>query len=688
MRGMAVFAGIAMRRVATLAAGIALTAAVQLSAQRTWTADNGNGTFSNPLFYDEFSDPDLIRIGDDYFLTGTTMHAMPGLPVLHSRDLVNWELMSYALDRLDLGPEFRLEGGKEIYGRGIWAPTFRYHDGIFHIFSNVNGQTTQHFSAKSPRGPWTRTAMKKSLHDLSVLFDDDGKVYVVWGYQDMHFAQLDSTLTDIVPETERVLFAKDAGMGEGAHFYKIGGKYFIISAWYAQRMRLPAARADRPEGPYEVNNELSADETFGLREGWRLRGNGTGPQIIMTPPNLTGHGHMSMHQGGIVQTPFGEWWGFSMMDANSVGRLTALSPVTWKDGWPYFGLPGNLGRTPRIWVKPKSSSPSVPHAPYQRNDSFSGPGLANVWQWNHVSDDTQWSLRERPGFLRLHSLPSADFWTARNTLTQRAVGPRSTATTMLDAAGMRENDIAGLALLDRPYAWIGVRRSKSGLALQQYDQRTDSAVEAPMRGTHVWLRVDSDFLTEQSRFSYSTDGNRWTPLGKPFTTVFQLKTFQGVRFALFHYNTGGAAGGVADFDRFGVYEPNPRGLMRPIPIGRTITLSGAGRETPLAVDGQARFTVVDRTLGRVALRSGTRYVSVSRTSDSTSIVRLRDGAPGAGETFQWMETMYGDIVLMSLATNRYLFLDTDGRVTSSSRGPEPDPTDGTALRWRRASGMR
>src|SRR5512138_2995293 len=105
-----------------------------------WMADNGNGTFTNPLFYDEFSDPDLIRVGDDYYLTGTTMHAMPGLPVLHSRDLVNWELMSYALDRLDLGPEFRLEGGKEIYGRGIWAPTFRYHDGTFHIFSNVNGQ--------------------------------------------------------------------------------------------------------------------------------------------------------------------------------------------------------------------------------------------------------------------------------------------------------------------------------------------------------------------------------------------------------------------------------------------------------------------------------------------------------------------------------------------------------------------
>jgi xylan 1,4-beta-xylosidase len=674
-------------KIVALATVLAFVVGTRAGAQQTWTADNGNGTFSNPLFYDEFSDPDLIRVGDDFYLTGTTMHAMPGLPVLHSRDLVNWELMSYALDRLDLGPQYRLEGG-EIYGRGIWAPSFRYHNGTFHIFSNVNGQTTQHFTAKSPRGPWTRTAMKRSLHDLSVLFDDDGKVYVVWGYQDMHFAQLDSTLTDLVPGTERVLFAKDAGMGEGAHFYKINGKYFIISAWYAQRMRLPAARADRPEGPYEVNKELSADEVFGLREGYRLRGNGTGPEFVMNPPNLTGRGHMSMHQGGVVQTPSGEWWGFSMMDANSVGRLTALSPVTWKDGWPYFGLPGNLGRTPRIWVKPKTASTVTPRAPYQRSDAFSGSRLANVWQWNHVPDDTKWSLRERAGFLRLRSLPAADFWTARNTLTQRAVGPRSSATTMLDASGMRANDVAGLALLNRPYAWIGVRRSATGFALQRYDQLSDSTVETLLRGARVWLRVESDFLTEQSRFSYSTDGTVWTRLGTPFTTVFQLKTFQGVRFALFHFNAGGAAGGVADFDKMDIVEPNPRGLMQPIPTGRTITLRSAGRDTPFSIDGQDRFAVIDRALGRVALRSGSRYVSVSKSSDSTSTVSLRAGTPGEGETFQWMETLYGDVVLMSLATNRYLFLEPDGRVTASSRGPEPDPADGTALRWARVPGTR
>jgi xylan 1,4-beta-xylosidase len=668
-------------RVRALICGVLAVSSANAQSGRTWTADNGNGTFSNPLFYDEFSDPDLIRVGDEFYMTGTTMHAMPGLPVLRSRDLVNWELMSYALDRLDLAPPYHLEGG-EIYGKGIWAPSFRYHNGTFHIFSNVNGQTTQHFTATNPRGPWTRTPMKKSLHDLSVLFDDDGKVYVVWGYQDIHFAELDSSLTDIVPGTERALFAKDAGMGEGAHFYKIGGKYFIISAWYAGRMRLPAARADRPEGPYEVNKEISAEETFGLRQGHRLRGNGTGPQIVVTSGNPTSRGTMSMHQGGVVQTPAGEWWGFSMMDANSVGRLTALSPVTWKDGWPYFGLPGNLGRTPRIWVKPKTATSSAPRAPYVRSDEFADPRLANVWQWNHVPDETKWSLSARKGFLRLHSLPAPDFWTARNTLTQRAVGPKSSATTMLDASGMRAGDVAGLALLNRPYAWIAVRRTESGLSLAQYDQTVDSTASMLLEGNRVWLRADADFLTENARFSYSTDGTKWTPFGRPFTMVFQLKTFQGVRFALFHYNTGGAPGGVADFDFTRIDEQQPRGLMQPIPIGRTISIKAAGRETPLTIDGQERFAVVDRGLGRVALRAGTRYVSITSESDHASSVSLRGGKPGDAETFQWMENLYGDLLLMSLATHRYLRLEPDGRLTSDSVGPEPDPRDGTALRWR------
>ena len=664
---------------------------------QTWSADNGNGTYSNPLFYDEFSDPDVIRVGSDFYLTGTTMHAMPGLPILHSKDLVNWTLVGYAFDRLDLGPEFRLEGGKQIYGQGIWAPSFRYHDGTFYIFSNVNGRTTQLFRARNPRGPWTRTAMKRSFHDLSVLFDEDGKVYVVWGYGDVHLAQLDDELTDIVPGTDRVIIDKSAGMGEGSHFYKFRGTYYILSAWFERRMRMLCARADRPEGPYEVNPEISADEDFGLMQGYRLRSS-TGPPFEITPPNPTTRGRLSMHQGGIVETPTGEWWGLSMMDYNSVGRLTALSPVTWKDGWPYFGLPGNLERTPRIWTKPRTGVASPRSAPYRRSDDFSGRSLANVWQWNHVPDDSKWSLSERRGFLRLHSMPSPDFWTARNTLTQRAIGPRSVATTTLETRGMRPGDIAGLALLNFPYAWIGVRRDSTGWMIEQYDQTTGRSERRPLRASRVWLRADCDFLSERARFSYSTDGSRFASLGSEFTMVFQLKTFQGVRYSLFHYNGTGYAGGFADFDVMNVREPQPRGLTKPIPIGRSIMLTTVDsdavlivtRDSAAAVSASgvvsrspaARLRVVGRGLGRVALRASAGFISVDTAIGAARVV-VKTGEPSDAQTFQWIETPYGDLVLLSLLTHRYLRLDAaNGAVSADHPGPTSDPGDGSRLRWR------
>jgi beta-xylosidase len=663
---------------------------------RTWTADQGNGTFANPLFYEEFSDPDLIRVGRDYYLTGTTMHAMPGLPVLHSTDLVNWELLSYAAERLDLGPAFRLEGGRESYGRGIWAPSFRYDAGTFHIFSNVNGQVTQHFTATDPRGPWTRTPMKVSLHDLSVLFDDDGSAWVVWGYRDLHLARLDATLTDTVPGTTRALFGADALIGEGAHFYKIDGRYYITSAWYAGRMRMPAARADRVDGPWEINPAISADEDFGLAQGARLRNNGTSGPIVVNPANPASRGQMSMHQGGIVQTDAGEWWGWSMYEGNSLGRLTALSPVTWRDGWPYFGLPGNLGRTPRIWRKPRTlaATPAPVRAPFVRDDAFTGPHLASAWQWNHVPVDSAWSLRERPGSLRFHALAAPDFWWARNTLTQRAIGPRSITTTVLDPRGMAVGGVAGLGLLGRPYGWIGVRRDAQGAWIEQFDERTGDtarvalAPHASALPARLWLRVHTDFLTEQAHFAFSTDGVRFQPLGPAFAMIFQLKTFQGERTALFHYGPGradGTADGVADFDAFTVEELAPRALTRPIPVGRMITLAPADQPGRVAIDGASRFAVVDRGLGRVALRVGARYVSVSPTSDSTSTVHLRVAAPAEAETFQWIETPTGDLTLLSLATHRYLRLRPDGSVDGDSRGPSPDRRDGTALRWSETS---
>ncbi|WP_206606116.1 glycoside hydrolase 43 family protein [Steroidobacter cummioxidans] len=654
----------------------------------SWTPDNGNGTYTNPLFYEEFSDPDMIRVGEDFYLTGTTMHSMPGLPILHSKDLVNWKFVSYAAPKLDLGPSFRLEGGGNIYGQGFWAPSFRHHGGTFYLFSNVNKQTTQLFTAENPAGPWRQQSMRQSLHDLSVLFDDDGKVYVVWGYRSIQFAQLTPDLTDIVPGTQREIIAADAGMGEGLHFSKIDGKYFITSAWYDGRMRMPAARADRPEGPYEVNQAISIDEDFGLAQGYRLSDmRGKAPPYDIRPGDPHALGRLSLHQGGVIQTSSGEWWGYSMMDYNSVGRLTALSPVTWKDGWPYFGLPGNLGRTPRTWVKPTTAVAQRVAVPYERDDDFSGTVLKPIWQWNHVPVADAWSLGERKGYLRLHALPATSLWDARNTLTQRSIGPRSAPSVLLDTAGMLDHDVAGLALFNRPYAWLGVQRAGEKRQLIQFDEQSGRKAILDLPSQRVWLRAECDFLSEQARFSYSLDGERFVPFGEPFTMVFQLTTFQGVRYALFSYNTRGQRGGAADFDSFAVAQPAPRGLMRQIPYRERILLSAAGQsygldggEGGLVVGEPGAIKVVDMQLGRVALELGGRFVSV----DASGAAGLTSQRPGLAETFQWIETPTGELVLMSLRTHRFLRIDPHTRhIAADSPGPLPDGSDGVRWAWKK-----
>ena len=666
---------------------------------RTWTSDNGNGTYTNPLFYDEFSDPDMIRVGDDYYMTGTTMHAMPGLPVLHSKDLVNWELMSYAVDKLDLGPEFRLEEGKDAYGQGIWAPCMRYHKGTFYIFTNVNRHNTQIFTATNPAGPWIRSTMKVSLHDLAVLFDDDGKTYAVWGYDDVRFAELEEDLSDIRQGTEQIIVQRGSGAGEGCHFYKINGKYYITNTNYDPVCYQVCLRADKPAGPYEIN-VMSAEENLGIGTGWRLF-DYNGPPYNLIPPRVNFVGCIPMHQGGIVQIQSGKWWGWSMMDHNSVGRLVCLSPVTWVDDWPYFGLPGNLRRSPRTWIKPNTGYSSEPHAPYQRSDDFSGPKLNPVWQWNHVPVDSKWSLTRRKGYLRLYALPAESFWHARNSLTQRAVGPESVATAEIETSGMKPGDIAGLALLNLPYAWIGISKSENGISFKQYDEQTDQVQCQKTEVSRIWLRAHCNFDTEMAEFSYSTDGLNFQKLGAGFTMVFQLRTFQGVRFALFNYNTEYEEGGYADFNDFSVYEPRPDGLTKPIPHGQTIVLTSIADSTvlvnwknflrpvphssPFARGNASHFRILDRGHGRVALQSVTDngYVTVVGFGEMAE-VRIVKEEKGDASLFQWQDMLRGDLMLMSLKTHKYLLSDpfAQSLCSADSPGARPDRKEGSCFVWK------
>ena len=288
---------------------------------------------------------------------------------------------------------------------------------------------------------------------------------------------------------------------------------------------------------------------------------------------------LTLHQGGIVDTPSGEWWSIIMQDHGSIGRMVALVPVTWDNDFPLIGLPGNLRKAPNTWIKPNTGHTQDPKPAFVRSDNFDARKLNPVWQWNHVPDDTKWSLTEKPGVLRLHSLPAGDFWMARNSLTQRPPGPESVVTVELDASGLVAGDTAGLALLSSPYAWIGLVKSAEGATLQtaRPDRQrrrtprrplTRQGPDQPANPPALWLRVACNFDTEKAIFSWSADGKDFAPLGEPFTMVFQLTTFQGVRLALFNYNTSGKPGGYADFDNFTVDEPRASGIERRFPWAR------------------------------------------------------------------------------------------------------------------------
>ena len=275
---------------------------------RSWTADNGNGTFTNPLFYDEFSDPDILRVGDDYYLAGTTMHAVPGLVILHSKDLVNWENVSYCFDRFDFGDDrFALKNHEEIYGQGIWAPCIRYANGQFYVFSNVNGKGLQCYTAKDIHGPWTHHNMKGNIYDLGVLFDDDGKVYAIHGYGTVKCTELKPDMSGPVEGTERVIIPEGNGVGEGHHMYKINGMYYLISTDYRPNGRTLCSRSKSIWGPYETR-VITADETYGYHaarltqvpRGEKYRIGSDGTKFGLGPLDKDATACTNAHQGGIV----------------------------------------------------------------------------------------------------------------------------------------------------------------------------------------------------------------------------------------------------------------------------------------------------------------------------------------------------------------------------------------------------
>ena len=695
---------------------------------QSWTADNGNGTFTNPLFYDEFSDPDILRVGDDYYLAGTTMHTVPGLVILHSKDLVNWENISYCFDRFDFADDaFSLKNHQEIYGQGVWAPAIRYANGQFYVFTNINGKGLQCYTSKDIRGPWEHHNMQGRIYDLSVLFDDDGKIYAIHGYGEVKCTELKSDMSGPIEETERTIIPEGNAVGEGHHMYKINGMYYLISTDYRPNGRTLCSRAKSIWGPYETIT-ITADETFGYHaasltqvprgEQYRIGHDGTKFGIPEVDKDATAC--TNIHQGGIVEDQSGQWWALLMMDFHSIGRTVTLAPITWKDGWPMLGLEGNLGRAPRTWLKPNvssSSSPSslsglsssssmssLPRAPYNRSEDFNGKSLGRIWQWNHNPDDTKWSLKN--GRLRLQSMPAEQLMWARNTLTQRVIGPTSIATVELYTKGLKDGDVAGLGNINVPCSWIGIVKDGKELVLRCFEQAINDTTDIQLlSATKISLRMVGDYDNDRAHYEYSLDGIYFQQVGREMPLSYQLISFQGSRHALFAFNHKGQKGGYAEFDNFTVDEPQADRSGN-IPYGKTLASPSAadrwfriinlatGRPAIALPHGllydteasdqspQTRFRIIDKGQGQVILQcEDGRYVFVSGFGIAGD-VRLTTDVSKA-EVFMWQDYLNHEFMLMSMRTHKYIGKSptTGSPYSMDYTGSDPARRNGAVFRW-------
>jgi len=678
---------------------------------QSWTADNGNGTYTNPLFYDEFSDPDILRVGDDYYLAGTTMHTVPGLVILHSKDLVNWENISYCFDRFDFDDDaFSLRNHKEIYGQGVWAPAIRYANGQFYVFTNINGKGLQCYTSKDIHGPWKHHNMQGRIYDLSVLFDDDGKIYAIHGYGEVKCTELKSDMSGPIEETERTIIPEGNAVGEGHHMYKIGGMYYLISTDYRPNGRTLCSRSKSIWGPYETIT-ITADETFGYHaasltqvpqgEQYRIGHDGTKFGIPEVDKDATAC--TNIHQGGIVEDQSGQWWALLMMDFHSIGRTVTLAPITWKDGWPMLGLEGNLGRAPRTWLKPNINASVQPHAPYERSETFNGKTLGRVWQWNHNPDDRKWRLKN--GRLRLQSMPAEQLMWARNTLTQRVIGPVSVATVELYTKGMKDGDVAGLGNINVPCSWIGIVKDGQQTILRCFEQATNDTIDTSVTTDKLWLRIVGNYDHDSAHYEYSLDGEHYQQIGREMPLSYQLISFQGSRHALFAFNYKGKNGGYAEFDNFSVEEPQadrsgniPYGktLASPSAADRWFRIINLATEKPMIAlphgliydtdasdhSVQTRFRLIDKGQGQVILQCGDgRYVFCSGYGIAGD-VRLTTEESKA-EVFLWQDYLNHEFMLMSMRTHRYIGKSptTGSPYSMDFPGADPARRNGAVFRW-------
>ncbi|MCC9065782.1 glycoside hydrolase family 43 protein [Flavobacterium piscisymbiosum] len=487
----------------------------------------------NPVIFADVPDLSIIRVGNEYYMSSTTMHMNPGVPIMKSKDLVNWKIINYAYQTLeDDNDQLNLENNKNDYGRGSWASSLRYQNGTYYVstFSGTTGKTYIFSTKDIEKGNWKRTVLNTSYHDHSIFFDDDGKIHIVWGAGKIEIAELASDLTNIKSETKKVLIenaSSPAGsnimlQSEGSQLFKIEGKYYLFNiVWPKDGMRTVVIhRADKITGPWE---------------------------------GRIGFQDLGVAQGGLIDTPDGKWFSYLFRDYGGVGRIPYLVPVKWVDGWPVLG---ENNKVPQYLDLPESKGliPGlVDSDDFNRKKGYQD--LPLVWQWNHNPDNSLWSVKERKGYLRLKTASITNTLTqAKNTLTQRTFGPECSATTVLEVSKMKEGDFAGLTLFQKDFGLAGIKAengSKRIVMIETVDGTSREIQSLPFSGNKIYFKATCNFKdkTDLGQFYYSLDGKKWIGIGNAIKLPYTLPHFMGYRFGLFNYAEKDL-GGYVDFDYF------------------------------------------------------------------------------------------------------------------------------------------
>ncbi|HEX6227778.1 MAG TPA: glycoside hydrolase 43 family protein [Chryseolinea sp.] len=484
-------------------------------------SDNGDGTYTNPVINADFPDPDVILVNDTYYMVSTTMFVFPGVTILKSHDLVNWEYCSNAVPRFDFHRSYDLIGGNR-YSHGQWATSLKYHDGKFHLLFITLDEGGFHCTSSRAEGPWDIVKLPKGFYDPGLFFDDDGKIYVTHGYSKISITEVDKALAPVGKDS--LVFTGNIRRGlEGMHVYKINGYYYLYGTYGGLDGIQVALRSKNIYGPYEQKIVIS-DSTKNVNFG--------------------------VHQGALIKTQTGEWWTILFSDRGPFGRFPSLQPVTWIDGWPMVGINGKGVVTYR---KPNVGK-TYPPKTLPTSDEFNDTKLGMQWGWNHNPDTARWSLSQRPGYLRLVTGPPvSNLREARNTLTQRMFTYYDDKTptlgvTMLDVSNMKDGDIAGLAVFQDPHAYIAVKQLQN----TRYVCMVNNGLEisaSPLKSNTIYLRASAHYDNGKAVFSYSSDNKTFTTIGNELDMKFNLSVFTGNKFCLFNYATK-SPGGYVDFDWF------------------------------------------------------------------------------------------------------------------------------------------